>query len=149
VLNTIMPPALAEEHVTATACYCTIKNTGALFSVFLNLEAASVTNAEIDQIVSDESPDEKPEPPVIDAAKNIVSAAAYPVPFFLAASEVECFEKRLLVHWALGSKRVTLITSGPEARTRIYKKTATNLSELTTNPSPVDLRNAINWILEM
>ena len=145
----IAPNVVAGELARPPAYCDPIVDTGAVFSVLLNLSAAEATLSEIDQTLKSEPSEDKPTAEIVSAAKAMIMGAAEPVPFFLAASEVEGFEGRLLVHWTLAAKRVTLIASGPEVRMKLYKKTHPTLSELIPNPSPADLHSALTWILGM
>jgi hypothetical protein len=119
-----------------------------LFSVVISLAAVSEIKSEIDSVIETDPPEDKPLRVVGEAAVEMIEAADSHSPIFLTASEIESFEGNLLVHWEVRNKRLTLIASGPDGRTKLYKKAASNLSEIIPNPSPIDLSDALTWIMQ-
>jgi hypothetical protein len=120
-----------------------------LVSGVLSAWAVPSTIAEIDQVIAADSAEDRPSEETIRRVELLLKESHAHFPVYLAASEVESFEGALLIHWTTLNKRLTIISPRELDRPlKLYKRVASGWSQLTPNPSPVDLTAALQWVMQ-
>lgn len=121
---------------------------GHSITLILSGSAKDSTIEDINETVAVESPEDRPSDEVVGRAKELLNTAQRYAPIYLAASDVECFEGDLHVHWVTAKKRMTIISSRRGQPIRLYKTIAGGLAQVIQNPSAADVTLALQWVLQ-
>lgn len=154
MLSIIAPTAVAISgqaiHRATSAYYAQVSPAAdSLISGILSACAVPSTIAEIDKVVASDPVEDRPTEETIRRAKHFLEEAHVHSPVYLTASEVESFEGDLLIHWTTPNKRIAIISPHQQNQPlKLYKTISSGWSNLMSNPSPVDLNLALQWVMQ-